>query len=95
VSGQLLSHGDDGGVARCTSCGDVAAGPCARCRKPVCGDCCVLTTESAGQWAICLACDRSGGRSLRSGWVSLLVFLLKPILALLLLSAVLYLLTGR
>jgi hypothetical protein len=55
----------------------------------------VLTTESAGQWAICLACDRSGGRSLRSGWVSLLVFLLKPILALLLLSAVLYLLTGR
>ncbi len=28
-------------ASRCTSCGEVAAGPCARCRKPVCGGCCV------------------------------------------------------
>jgi hypothetical protein len=95
VSGQLLSHGDGGGVARCTSCGELAVGPCARCRKPVCGDCCVLTTGGAGQWAICLGCDRSQGRSLGASWASLLGFILKPLLVLVLASVLLYLLTGR
>ena len=61
----------------------------------MCGDCCVLTTGGAGQWAICLACDRGHGRSLSSGWASLLGFILKPLLLLVLASVLLYLLTGR
>ena len=55
----------------------------------------MLTTGGAGQWAICLACDRSHGRSLSGGWGSLLGFILKPLLVLLVASVILYLVTGR
>lgn len=75
----LMSHGDDGGgFVHCASCGALAAGPCARCRKPVCGDCCVLTTGGASPWAICHDCEK-GGSSLRRGWVVVLGWFVKPI----------------
>jgi hypothetical protein len=48
----------------------------------VCGDCCTLTEGGAQKWAICLDCDRKGGRSLRGAWGRLVLWLL-AILALL------------
>ena len=76
----LLSSGDDGGSpARCAGCGAIAAGPCARCRLPVCGDCVVLTEGGAGVWAVCHDCVRRGGRSLRAGWIAALFWILVPI----------------
>lgn len=78
-----MSQGDDGGFVPCASCGELAAGPCARCRTPVCGDCCVLTTGGAAPWAICHACQRSGGDSLTRGWVVVVGWFLKPIALLL------------
>ena len=72
MSGGLQHVGDDD-VARCVHCGKVAAGPCASCKKPVCGDCCTLTEGGATVFAICLDCDRRGGRSLSGGWTRLLL----------------------
>ena len=72
MSGGLQHVGDDD-VARCVHCGKPAAGPCASCRKPVCGDCCTLTEGGATVFAICLECDRRGGRSLGAGWMRLLL----------------------
>jgi len=90
----LLSHGGGPADARCVSCGALAAGPCARCRNPVCGDCCVLTTGGSTQFAICFSCERRGGSSLSAGWSVVLVWILKPLAALLALMIVLYLLFG-
>jgi hypothetical protein len=70
MSGGLQHVGDDD-VTRCVHCGKPAAGPCASCRKPVCGDCCTLTEGGVQVFAICLACDRKGGRSLAPAWRSL------------------------
>jgi hypothetical protein len=94
MTGQLASHGGDGGVYRCTICGGTAAGPCARCRNPTCGDCCVLTDGSAGKWAICLRCERSEGKSMGRAWRSLALWLLMPIVALVLLLVLLQMLFG-
>ena len=79
MSGGLTAAGDDGGFVPCATCGALAAGPCARCRKPVCGDCCVLTTGSAAPWAICLVCERSGAGSLSRVWIVVLGWFIKPI----------------
>jgi len=57
-------------------CGARAAGPCATCHQPVCGDCCTLTEGGLRVFAICLECDRKGGRSLTPAWRSLLLWLL-------------------
>jgi hypothetical protein len=92
MSGSLTSYGDDGGFVHCVSCGALAAGPCARCRKPVCGDCCVLTTGGATPWAICHDCEGVGGGSLHRGWRLVLSWFLKPILLLLAVYMVLRLL---
>ncbi len=83
MSGDLASFDDGGGFVHCAGCGALAAGPCARCQKPVCGDCCVLTTGSAAPWAICHACSQREGRSMRRGWLTVLGWVLKPILLLL------------
>jgi len=48
----------------------------------VCGDCCVLTEGGAKVWAICLRCERRGGKSLRSGWSLVAMWLLLPLLGL-------------
>ncbi|HYJ10737.1 MAG TPA: hypothetical protein VEX18_17060 [Polyangiaceae bacterium] len=94
MSGQLMSSGDGGGFVHCVGCGALAAGPCARCRKPVCGDCCVLTTGGAQPWAICHACRSSGGTSLKSGWGTVIGWLVKPILVLFAIYLLLYWLFG-
>jgi hypothetical protein len=73
----------------------LAAGPCARCRKPLCGDCCVITRHGASEWAICLPCERRGGRSLRAAWMGLLLWLGLPLLALAALIALLQLLAHQ
>jgi hypothetical protein len=70
-----LQHVDDPG-ARCIHCGAEAAGPCASCREPVCGDCSTLTEGSVRVWAICLECDRKKGKSLAPAWRSLLLWIL-------------------
>jgi hypothetical protein len=82
MSGTLLSHGDGGGFIHCVICRGDAAGPCARCRNPVCGDCCVLVDGSAGKWALCLRCERREGHTMRSAWWSLSIWLVTPLLIL-------------
>ncbi len=95
MSGGLIPV--DGGPppARCVRCGGAAVGPCARCREPVCGDCCVLTDGGAKVWAICLACEDRGGRSLRRGWITVVGWVAAPILGLAVIVALLALLTSR
>ena len=74
--GSLVPVDDGGPVARCKLCGKTAAGPCARCKSPVCGDCCELTEGGATTFAICLTCVKQrGGKSLTGGWLGLLVWL--------------------
>lgn len=82
-----LQLAQDDGDERCAFCGKVAAGPCASCRRSVCGDCCTLTTGSVRTFAICLECDRKKGRSLASAWAGIGGMLL-AILALLALVVV-------
>ncbi|MBA3542250.1 MAG: hypothetical protein H0T79_21725 [Deltaproteobacteria bacterium] len=65
----------DGPVARCKLCGKVAVGPCARCRSPVCGDCCELTDGGATTFAVCLTCAKRGGTTLARAWLGLLGWL--------------------
>lgn len=70
----LMSSGD-GPVARCALCSATAVGPCARCRRPVCGGCCELTEGGATTFAVCLSCIRRGGASLAPAWLGLLGWL--------------------
>lgn len=82
MTGGLQPVDSGGAPPRCVFCGRPAAGPCASCRRMVCGHCCTLTEGGMKPWAICLDCDRKGGRSLRGAWASFLGWLLLPILAL-------------
>jgi hypothetical protein len=81
VSGLQLVDGD--GPARCSGCGALAAGPCARCETPLCGDCCIITDGGSKRYAICAPCARRGGASLTPGWRTVLGWILGPILLLL------------
>jgi phosphate/sulfate permease len=54
----------------------------------------VLTTGGTTTFAICLACERRGGSSVSAAWRVVLGWFLKPILALFVALAVLYLLFG-
>jgi hypothetical protein len=74
VAGDLQQIDDDSG-ARCVHCGAQAAGPCASCHAPVCGDCSTLTEGGVKVWAICLACEKRKGRSLSGAWAGLVVWL--------------------
>lgn len=67
MTGELLVASEDG-TERCTFCPRDAAGPCASCHRPVCGECCTLTEGPAKTWAICLDCDRKKKRSLGGAW---------------------------
>jgi len=71
----LQSYGDPP-VTRCAICrARDAAGPCARCRRSICGDCCDLTDGGATTFAICLTCVKRGGSSLTGAWGSTLLWL--------------------
>lgn len=76
-------------MARCVRCSAEAAGPCASCHAPVCGDCCVLTEGGARVWAICFGCEERRGRSLRRTWLGFLLWLSLPLAALALVVALL------
>jgi len=79
----MLQHSDNDALARCVHCGALAVGPCAECHSPVCGDCCVLTEGGSRTWAICVTCEKRSGRSLRSGWMTVIGWIAIPILLLL------------
>lgn len=86
----LMSSGD-GPVARCKLCERTAVGPCARCRAPVCGDCCELTDGGATTFAICLTCVKRGGRSLAPAWLGLvgwIALIILPLVGIALLLAI-------
>lgn len=68
-------HAGDPPVTRCSLCTRDAVGPCARCRRPVCGDCCELTEGGVTTFAVCLTCVRRGGTSLAGAWASTLLWL--------------------
>ena len=91
---ELTNHDGGPADAHCVSCGALAVGPCARCRNPTCGDCCVLTTGGSTTFAICHRCERRGGSSLTAGWFTVLGWFAKPILGLLVAFVILYLLFG-
>jgi hypothetical protein len=74
MAGELQTVDGDG-PQRCAYCSNEAAGPCASCRKPVCGNCCTLTEGGVKTWAICLECDRKKGSSLTNAWRSFGLFL--------------------
>jgi hypothetical protein len=85
MTGQLrgVGEGGDGDApARCAICSGLAVGPCARCHRPVCGDCCELTEGGVRTWAVCLGCARRGGTSLGAGWRAVLFWVLAPALLL-------------
>lgn len=86
--GGLIPIDDGLPTARCKLCGKPAAGPCARCRALVCGDCCELT-DTANPFAICLRCVERGGTSVTHGWLGLLGWLGAIILGLAAIAAAL------
>lgn len=92
MTGELLRVSDDG-PARCSICGAEAVGPCARCKKPTCGDCCVLTEGGAHTFAICVRCDARGGRTILPLYLVVLSWVLLPCLLLLGLMGLLYVAT--
>ena len=90
--GSLVPVGGGAPDARCNLCGRTAVGPCARCRSPVCGDCCELTGGGATTFAVCLTCARRGGTTLVPAWLSLLGWILLVIGGVAAFGAALYLL---
>lgn len=74
MTGGLLTDGG-GPVVRCALCPRPASGPCARCRRSVCADCCELVHGGAATFALCLACAGSD-RGLARPWLGLLGWLL-------------------
>jgi hypothetical protein len=91
IMGQLLSAGDPP-ATRCALCPKPASGPCARCRRLICADCCVLAEGGAGTFALCLDCEHRGGTSLTPAWLGLLGWLGLVMLGLLAIAAALALL---
>ena len=72
MSGSLQHVEDEG--ARCSVCGALAVGPCARCEAPLCGDCCVIVRGKAKPYAVCPSCEK-GGAPLANAWSGLLRWL--------------------
>jgi hypothetical protein len=74
--------------ARCAICGGIAVGPCARCRKMTCADCCELV-EGAGTFALCSRCVKKGtslGWPTVIGWLAAIIVALGAVAALLILA---------
>jgi hypothetical protein len=78
VTGQLRADDDDA-PERCVLCAALAVGPCARCKRPVCGDCCELSEGGVKTFAVCLSCARHGGASLRGAWWTVLWWVAAPV----------------
>lgn len=76
-------------------CGAPAAGPCASCHEPVCGNCCTLTEGGTKVWAICLDCDWRGGRTLKFAWRGFLLWLLAIVAVMALVAVVIGWLEAR
>jgi hypothetical protein len=76
-------------------CGALAAGPCARCDRPVCGDCSVLTEGGVRTYAICIACNRTVGPSLTRSWLTVVYWVALPLAALFVFVALLALVLPR
>ncbi len=91
---ELVYRDDDGSPATCIVCGALAVGPCARCELPVCGDCCVLTEGGTKPYAICLRCERAGGRELSHAWLGVIGWIALPIVGLVVLLVLLAVLFG-
>ena len=70
-----LQHVQDDGPPPCRLCGAPSAGPCARCGKLVCADCCTLTKNSAKVWAVCLGCEGAAETEVAGRWGGLLLWL--------------------
>jgi hypothetical protein len=70
---------------RCAICGAPAAGPCMRCRKMTCADCCELV-EGAGTFALCTRC---AGKGTDMGWLPLIGWLAAIIVGLVAIAALL------
>lgn len=77
--------------ARCSHCGAEAVGPCARCRRPTCAGCCELVEGGSGTFAVCLACLKTGGRTLTTAYRDLFLWLGGGILLLAAVAALLVL----
>lgn len=90
-----LMSSDEPPSARCSHCGKEAAGPCARCKRPTCGDCCELTEGGATTFAVCLACIKRGGKSLGGAYTGLILWLGGIILTLAAVAALIILLRRR
>ncbi len=90
--GSLVPVGGGAPDARCKLCSRTAVGPCARCRSPVCGDCCELTDGGATTFAVCLTCVKKGGTTLAPAYRELLRWLAPIVLGIAAIGAVLYLL---
>lgn len=88
MSGSLRTVGDDA-PPRCSFCAREAAGPCASCRRLVCGECCTLTEGGVRTWAICLECDRKKGSWLGGAWGSFGAWLVALLVGLAVLVALL------
>lgn len=76
----LLTVGEPGdSPARCTGCGRLAVGPCARCHTPLCGDCCELTEGGAKPYALCRRCAEAVGGNLTRAWWTVIGWFAVPI----------------
>ena len=93
MSGALQTVGD-GGAARCVICHGEAIGPCARCRRPVCGDCCELVQGGGKPFAVCVSCERGAKRAL-GGLGGLAVWVLGVVLVVVAMGAALLWLARR
>ncbi len=83
-----LMSSEDPPAPRCAICHATAAGPCARCHKLVCADCCELV-EGAGTFALCTRC---AGKGSGLGYAPLLLWLGAIIVGLAAIAGVLILL---
>src|ERR1700677_3026019 len=89
-----LQHIDDDSGTRCFRCGAEAAGPCASCHEPVCGDCSTLTEGGVQVWAICLGCAGRKGTRLSGAWGGVFLWLRVMLVGLALVTWILARLVG-
>lgn len=66
-----------------------------RCRRLLCGDCCVLTEGGVKVYALCRSCARGEGRTLGPRWAGVGVVLGLVLLGLVLLNVAVSLVAGR